>query len=376
MEYPSISEEDLHCPICADFFIEPKLLPCAHRLCASCLGDYVKFSKTDDCRCPLCQKHFRRKAVFPTDHVLRNLVQDRIVLPLGKCKVHVLQRTRYCHSCSMLVCAECIIDKHRECSTVVPVAEAKETMEEKFHKEKERIDALERIIDSAEEQSTKKIEETRSVTTDAFDHLEKVKEEFVTHIVNMQDALKEHENENVTQLQNYLTMVKKLKTKMLDLNTSVKKSLDNKSADGLFEAMNTVEERQGFLGTISHQLEEGVEVQVPSLKLFVKSPTDFPYAKIVLNNDNFHYRKHWSAWNVVRGFVPDTVMMVHIATIIYAICMLTYYFLWNDKNGFEIPYICPISLADACPNLETYGLELYLKYDETCCSSDGTLDIS
>ena len=62
-EEPGEAERYLtECPICMEIFVQPRILPCHHTLCAACLqvvqqDDYVK--------CPLCQSHHEARDVKP-----------------------------------------------------------------------------------------------------------------------------------------------------------------------------------------------------------------------------------------------------------------------------------------------------------------------
>ena len=53
--------EELYCPICADLYEEPLMLPCTHSFCAACLrerllkGPVTKTSQSVKFDCPVCR---------------------------------------------------------------------------------------------------------------------------------------------------------------------------------------------------------------------------------------------------------------------------------------------------------------------------------
>ena len=69
--------ENIICELCSETYRQPKLLPCFHTFCLSCLDTYVKETGKDDgaFECPLC----KTKIDIPEDGV--NDLQSNIYLP-------------------------------------------------------------------------------------------------------------------------------------------------------------------------------------------------------------------------------------------------------------------------------------------------------
>ncbi|CAH1251654.1 TRIM3 [Branchiostoma lanceolatum] len=121
------TDELLTCGICLEDFKTPKLLPCGHTFCQACLERYVRGAS--DMTCPVC----RRQVAMPPEGVgalpgnfwvgnvrelLRGQRRERkaIVTETRRlCGVHGDAEFRcYCKDCSQPVCAECIVESHRD----------------------------------------------------------------------------------------------------------------------------------------------------------------------------------------------------------------------------------------------------------------------
>ena len=54
-------DDELTCPVCTDHFKEPKVLPCLHYYCKTCIADLIKRAKGRPFNCPECPE-CRREA--------------------------------------------------------------------------------------------------------------------------------------------------------------------------------------------------------------------------------------------------------------------------------------------------------------------------
>lgn len=116
-------EKELICPICADFFTNPKGLPCLHTFCRDCLKAHI-MSLTDKLfiTCPMCRKivpipddkpRMELADVFPTNHQVISIMD--IVVPKVKpvyckiCKERGLQERalKHCSICDENLCGNC-----------------------------------------------------------------------------------------------------------------------------------------------------------------------------------------------------------------------------------------------------------------------------
>lgn len=104
------NEEEHHCTICLDSLVYPKLLPCQHTFCLSCLVSYMK--KADDKKnitCPLCRKTFPVPQEGP-DCFLNNyfIHSKRLATLKDGCNVcKYITEVTSCQYCGENFCSEC-----------------------------------------------------------------------------------------------------------------------------------------------------------------------------------------------------------------------------------------------------------------------------
>ena len=49
-------DDELTCPVCTDHFKEPKVLPCLHYYCKTCIADLIKRAEGRPFNCPQCRR--------------------------------------------------------------------------------------------------------------------------------------------------------------------------------------------------------------------------------------------------------------------------------------------------------------------------------
>ena len=49
-------DDELTCPVCTEHFKEPKVLPCLHYYCKTCIADLIKRAKGRPFNCPECRR--------------------------------------------------------------------------------------------------------------------------------------------------------------------------------------------------------------------------------------------------------------------------------------------------------------------------------
>ena len=74
------------CPICADVFVNPKLLQCGHTVCLQCLQQIIRGKlRGDEVRCPICRTIFSipkgRVEKLPTNYAVVGLLEESDGLP-------------------------------------------------------------------------------------------------------------------------------------------------------------------------------------------------------------------------------------------------------------------------------------------------------
>lgn len=133
----------LECSICLNRFQDPRVLPCIHSYCLECLNTLVATTTANGAfQCPQCKERCvipeGGAAGFP-QNLYMNSLKD-IVVPVGEpapeavaedimtaeggteqsasCGIHQGQPiSKYCKTCSLPTCPECIAEKHQEHDT-------------------------------------------------------------------------------------------------------------------------------------------------------------------------------------------------------------------------------------------------------------------
>ena len=49
-------DDELTCPVCTEHFKEPKVLPCLHYYCKTCIAELIKRAKGGPFNCPECRR--------------------------------------------------------------------------------------------------------------------------------------------------------------------------------------------------------------------------------------------------------------------------------------------------------------------------------
>ena len=109
--------ELLICPICKDLFNEPKILPCVHSFCETCLEGLTRLQKSAF-QCPVCRAptqlplggvgdiphNFFLNSILDIMKRQRNASGD---VTCDACSVNVLSTLR-CTDCNVLLCTKCL----------------------------------------------------------------------------------------------------------------------------------------------------------------------------------------------------------------------------------------------------------------------------
>ena len=130
-------EEQLTCPVCLDYYINPKTLPCLHSFCQHCLESLPldKKNETYYLSCPTCRHQTELPeegaGVFPVAFHLNNLKE--ILNSLSKkatergerkdvsynndpqnCSDHDKPFEVYCETCPAVICCHCALRSHAD----------------------------------------------------------------------------------------------------------------------------------------------------------------------------------------------------------------------------------------------------------------------
>ncbi|PIK51421.1 hypothetical protein BSL78_11698 [Apostichopus japonicus] len=119
-----ISEDLLKCAICMDRYEQPKILPCFHTFCESCLDLYAKKKGGISFPCPSCRANVNLPGSgvsgLPTNFYvgslneklvrleeLQNNVKEEQEVTCGECHNSELRIDQICEKCEELFCDDC-----------------------------------------------------------------------------------------------------------------------------------------------------------------------------------------------------------------------------------------------------------------------------
>ena len=124
----TLLSEDLTCIICLDRLKEPKLLPCFHTYCKTCLEGILRRSKQQQIICPQCRSSHLLPTGgvdgFPNDQVLENALdfhsfkesqEKESTLPCSMCTEDD-PATVHCSTCGKFLCDFCAKAHKRQVS--------------------------------------------------------------------------------------------------------------------------------------------------------------------------------------------------------------------------------------------------------------------
>ena len=118
-------QKNLTCTVCLDYFKEPKVLPCCHTFCKSCLDRLVEESKEKGkITCPQCRSEHavpeNGPSGFLTDYVCDQdleLVKTKDpkekALTCGECE-SIEPAVAYCNDCHSYLCEDCRSTVHKK----------------------------------------------------------------------------------------------------------------------------------------------------------------------------------------------------------------------------------------------------------------------
>ena len=146
INYEDFNDSFLTCGTCLCMYDSlehnPKLLPCSHTVCVSCLERIVAASRdSTQFRCPICRETIvlpRGGFVsFPPSFIVNQLLdlmaqQRRDIIP--KCSVHLGEELMFCETCDTVFCVDCTGGSHNgrgaSAHTVIPFSIAIKRMSE------------------------------------------------------------------------------------------------------------------------------------------------------------------------------------------------------------------------------------------------------
>ena len=119
-------DELKECPICAEVYIDPRVLPCGHTICFKCIAMWCENKPPgDEVACPYCRTVFTipssgvgglPKNFFAADFLQMKELTIRIPkksASASRCDQHEDESLKiYCRDCKVVTCTICFIDSH------------------------------------------------------------------------------------------------------------------------------------------------------------------------------------------------------------------------------------------------------------------------
>ncbi|XP_030847012.1 uncharacterized protein LOC105443699 [Strongylocentrotus purpuratus] len=111
----NVIAQSLECPVCLNTFTDPKILPCSHTYCKTCLENLLECHGNDQMlRCPVCRAETQvpnqEVSKLPANLALRSLIEDmkNQYQFCSNCKSEDKpQAVVYCQDCGRYFCITC-----------------------------------------------------------------------------------------------------------------------------------------------------------------------------------------------------------------------------------------------------------------------------
>ena len=245
---PHSLELFLSCQVCFEEFTEdddhvPRLLPCTHTLCHSCVGQLIKGQKIE---CPECRKKHEaadKEKSFPQNKNL--LTQTKRKSSNGqpathefqKCEEHGKELNMFCleKECKKPVCRSCLRTQHKRHD----ITDIEELEKETLMKKVASIEtSLEAKVSAISEAKTSTANKTQKVIKE----MKKKKEEILSHIDKI---IEETEEQNYVENLRMDDELSAMKSK-LDLLKSIRQNIEKERTLSYEEIMNNQEALKGI----------------------------------------------------------------------------------------------------------------------------------
>ena len=226
----------VRCVVCMEQYDNnthvPKLLPCQHTFCNSCLTNMDKASIAEtQITCPVCRsKHTPRRRGFTTNRAVLDIIEEiqkqnsvKVKADRLKCAKHGnMECVLVCMDCVEGLCAKCMKRNRHQDHRLEEPSKAKSVLQRKFGKyAKERRSFLERQL-SVLKKSPYSVSEITKAETDIKLFQEKLTKEItdwgddqLSTLQDLKSDVAKHENELMREL-------RLLENKNADLETMIK----------------------------------------------------------------------------------------------------------------------------------------------------------
>ena len=279
-EAPQSLKLPLSCQVCFEEFTEdgahvPRLLPCTHTLCHSCIGRMIQDRKLE---CPECRvKHETKneEECFPQNkyilsHAKRRSMED---LPTNeefeRCEEHGKELNLFCQSpgCEKPVCRTCL-KKHRKDHDVVDIEDFEELQKDNLLKD---ISAFISNLDEKVEILSDIKTNIRTRSEGILQQLETKREEVNRSIDEMKERMKKLIDVENRRIDVDIVSVKS-NTKLLN---NIRKSVEKEENMSYNEIMRNKEIIQGIKENNEAHLSGDTLFEFPILTAGQPSPDEF-----------------------------------------------------------------------------------------------------
>ena len=248
-EDPRSSNLIFSCQGCSKEFTDdddhiPRLLPCGHTLCQTCIGQLIK---GDWIECPEChEKHEAKKEEksFPQNkyilaQIKRKPSKQPTTIEFEKYEEHGMElRNLFCKEpgCGMPICRLCLTKYHKKHNIIHIEAQEKDILMRHLMKTDTNLETVVEILSKAKKNIG---ERTQSV----IDKIKKKKEEFDRHFENI---IKEAEVKNQLQNKQIDDEVSAMNSN-IELLRSLTQNIENEEEISHEEIMNSQETLRGII---------------------------------------------------------------------------------------------------------------------------------
>jgi hypothetical protein len=235
---------NLECPICCQIYnlsnLEPMSLKCGHTFCKECCGSFD--------RCPYDRQYIYREQLTKNFGLI-SLIEDfrqraakfgLDLLPDGiQCKMHDIERTLFCITDNIAVCAECVLFGDHAGHNIKKIEDLKLQGDKLVSGMTSTADSIniESLLDTQEELKRKsaKIQESKKKTIQCIereftDFIETLNEEKTRLIAQVDDLFKIAEN-NLNQCLNAKKDLARANSELLLKNKTTLTSLSANDSD-------------------------------------------------------------------------------------------------------------------------------------------------
>ncbi|XP_066471694.1 zinc finger protein RFP-like [Tiliqua scincoides] len=132
-------QDEVTCPVCLEYFVDPVTLDCGHNFCRGCITKCWGDSPTD-AACPQCRERVQTSSLRPNRQLgsMVELVKELSELPRLEasgwrvCKRHQEPLKLFCQDDQAPICVVCDRSKEHQAHHVVPLEEAAQEVQDEI----------------------------------------------------------------------------------------------------------------------------------------------------------------------------------------------------------------------------------------------------